>query len=322
MSAISYQDQTFSMEPGETVLDALLRAKQDVSYSCQSGICQSCVMVCEEGDVPLVAQKGLKDSQKSMNYFLSCQCKPETPLKVASVDQKKLTIPGKVTSKEWLNDHVIGLRIAVDMDFHPGQYVTLWNEDNVGRSYSIASLPEEGFIECHIKVIENGAFSQWLKNEVQVGQTIGVQGPMGLCFYQGEGTEPMLLAAIGTGLAPIVGVLKDALKNGHSGDIHLVVGAKESTGFYKEAWLKEMAEWHSKLTLHWVCQQAPEGASHEGIMEGDIYDYVNTHFTSTKGYKTYLCGAESFVKKMKRQVFMNGAAMSDIYSDSFLAGSA
>lgn len=322
MNAITFDGKHFDVQEGETVLDALLREGQEASYSCKAGVCQSCLMVCEDGEIPAVAQKGLKDSQKALNYFLPCQCKPSADLSIASLDQAKLVVPGTIRSKSWLSEQVIKLQIETDLDFRAGQYITLWkgNEQGqyeLGRSYSIASLPEEGFIECHLKVIENGVFSQWVNNDLEVGQTLGVQGPMGLCFYQGNRDQPLLLAAIGTGLAPILGILKDALDQEHSGQIDLVFGAKTVPGLYLLETLEELENTYENVTMHCLVQEG--SVDDERMIEGDMYAYIKNQFTDLKDREVYLCGAESFVKKLKKQVFLGGTAMSAIHSDSFIA---
>ena len=57
----------------------------------------------------------------------------------------------------------------------------------------------------------------------------------------------------------------------------------------------------------------------EYVKIGSIYDYVKDNFSEVlKESKVYLCGAESFVKKMRRQCFMSGASMSNIKADVFL----
>ncbi len=314
MNAISYRDQTLSLKDDETVLDALIREGYEVSYGCRAGVCQSCVMVCDEGEIPLVAQKGLKENQKEMGYFLACQCRPESRLSVSQPDQEKLISEGKVVYKEWLNDHVMCVRIEVNLDFRAGQYVNLWKDKTLSRSYSIASLPSDGYIECHIKIYDDGIFSQWIKNELAEGDTLGVQGAMGLCFYQANREHDLFLSAIGTGLAPVYGIVKDAIRNGHHGKIQLLLGAKHASGFYLINELKRLSEQVDNFELHLVCL---EGQS-EDATNHDVYQYAAEKFKALTAYKVFLCGAESFVKKMRRHCFMSGANMADIAADSFI----
>ncbi len=313
--AVNYHGKTFGSAEGETVLDTLVREGQDVIFGCKAGVCQSCVMRCEEGDLPSTAQKGLNEAQKALNYFLPCQCHPQGPLKVAKLDQQRSIVTAKVKNKVWLNAQVIRLQLDTELEFRAGQFITLWNDHSIGRSYSISSLPSEGIVECHIKVIENGVFSQWVKDQLKAGQTLGIQGPYGLCFYQGKPEQQLLLAAIGTGLSPILGVLKDALANRHHGTIDVVIGAKQISGFYMLDTLRQLARHHPNINLHFVCQHE---AQHP-IVSGDIYHYISERFKDLKDRRIFLCGAASFVEKAKKLAFMNGAAISEIHADGFIA---
>src|ERR1019366_6954129 len=123
-------------------------------------------------------------------------------------------------------------------EYRAGQFVSLFREDGLARSYSLASLPGEGALELHVRKIPGGAMSGWLYSQAlhsqalhsqsldraqpgaQSGVPVWIQGPSGNCFYvPGKADEPLLLAGAGTGLAPLYGIARDALQQGHSGPI-------------------------------------------------------------------------------------------------------
>jgi NAD(P)H-flavin reductase len=138
---------------------------------------------------------------------------------------------------------------------------------------------------------------------------------MGKCIYAANADQPLLLTAIGTGLAPVYGIVRQALISGHQTPIHLLVGARNRAGFYLVEELQALAQQYDNLTVHFICQDAaPDFA-----LQDDIYSYYKQQFADLKNWQVYLCGAESFVKKMRKQSFLAGAAMSDISADSFLA---
>lgn len=139
---------------------------------------------------------------------------------------------------------------------------------------------------------------------------------MGLCFYQGSGSERLILASIGTGFAPILGVLKDALSKGHSGNIDLLIGAKTLEGFYQKGLIDAILPSNEKIAVHWVCQEE----SANDVVQSDIYEYAKAHFSDLAGSQVFVCGAESFVRKLKRHAFMAGAGMGDIHADAFVSG--
>jgi len=314
VASVKFDSKIYEIEEGESVLDSLLRNDIKAKYSCKAGLCHACVLRADQGGVPESSQRGISDNQKAMNYFLACQCHPENDLCVSAVDQAARFSKAKVVNKEMLSPTVLGLKLFVNFDFKPGQFVTLWRDGNVGRSYSIASLPEEHLIECHIKIVESGAYSSWAKDSLRVDDVIEIQGPLGECFYQADLGQSLLLSAIGTGLSPILGILRDALSKGHHGRIDLILGGMSPESFYLVEELKLLEQQHSNIKIHFVCQsQVVEFAEH-----GDIYQYALSQFADLKGYKVYLCGAPTFVQRMTKQCFLNGAAMTDISSDAFV----
>lgn len=273
-------------------------------------------MALDDGDVPAKAQTSLSDAQLALNYFLSCQCVPQVNISVRRIETSALRQNAEVVEKFKLSDQVLCLRLKADMAYLSGQYVTIWKDDSVGRSYSLASLPDQDeSLEFHIKLIEGGAVSGWLNNHIQTGDHLEIQGPMGQCIYTAKPDQPLLLSAIGTGLAPIVGLLRHALSTNHAEPIHLVIGAKQAADFYLLDRLEAICQAHSNVHLHLVTLEEASGE----VRQADIYAYCKQQFPSLINWRVFLCGADSFVLKMRKQCFLSGAAMKDISADPFLA---
>lgn len=312
MGQLFFEEKSIICGESEPVLDALLRSGHDIPYGCRAGVCQSCVMAADSGTIPAKSQIGLSPAKVDLGYFLSCQCVPEEPLSVRRVSTSTLSVPGTVLDKTMLNDQVIRLRLTCDLEYRAGQYVTLWRDEHLGRSYSLASVPQvDDYLEFQIKLVAGGHFSQWLYHHVQPGDEIAVQGPLGECIFSAKESQAILLAAIGTGLSPIYGIARQALISGHLGPINLVIGARNEESFYLKDELQTLSEQYSNFSVDYVCQT-------DGAEQGDIYQFCKTKFTSLNGWRVYLCGAESFVKKMNKQSFLSGAAMGDISTDIFL----
>lgn len=321
MTDITFNAETLRLQDGETVLDGLLRHGIPVPYGCRAGACQACVMQVQEGELPRNSQTGLKSTQQAQGVFLSCQCKPGSSLTICFTDQGKSRVSAKVIDKEKIAAQVLRVRLENVLDFRAGQYLNIWHgssETPLVRSYSIASVSQmEDFIELHIKIIADGRFSRWAADEMERGATLNIQGAMGNCFYVADDPhKPLLFLGIGTGLAPLYGIIRDALLQGHQGNISLVLGARTPGGFYLREELAELQGDYRQLRVNFVCQSAVDRPGDFANM--DIYHFVKQQFPSTKGMKIYLCGAETFVRKMKKQVFLSGAAMSDIHADAFL----
>ena len=308
-----------SLDEGETVLDGLLRSGIDVPFGCRTGVCQGCLLKSKDCEVPQEAQKGLNDSQKQQGHFLSCCCLPKEPMIVAlSSLYKKQT--AQVVDKKFLSNQVVRIRVNKVFCYRPGQYVTLWKDHETARSYSIASHPtEDDFIEMHIRVYENGAFSQWAYNMLSVGEELSIQGPMGDCFYDGNNKgQTLFMSGIGTGLAPLYGIARDALLRGHTGNILMLIGAGTKAGLYYQHKFKELQSCYPQLEVKYSVASLN---SKEMALEGhasDIYTTAKVLLPDMTGVKVYLCGGENFVRKMRKQSFLAGANMGDIASDSFI----
>jgi len=328
---VTYENETIALADGESLLDGLTRAGHSIPSGCRVGVCQACTMVMSEGEPSSICQKGLSAPQKALSYILSCQCKPDRPVTISRLSAASQQTQGKILSKDWLNESVLRLRIKAELNYRAGQYVTLWQGEELARSYSLASVPtEDDFLELHIKHVPDGAFSPTLCNELQAGDTIGIQGPLGKCFYTASPDQPLLLVGVGVGLSPLMGILKDALYKGHSGPIALIVGATKASNFYLQQALGGLAKDYEQLTVQFIAQsvvRAIEQPTEEPIdqlnssitLEGDLYSFCRNNYPDLKGYRVFLCGAESFVTKMRKQCFLSGAGMSDISADSFIS---
>lgn len=158
--------------------------------------------------------------------------------------------------------------------------------------------------------------SSWLSERESIGQSLKLRGPAGECFYlRDQPDQPLLLAGVGTGLAPLWGVLNDALAAGHTGPIELWHGARTADGLYLHRELLELARLHPRFTYH-AC--VLEGAAPEGATQGKLDEALMTSASTFAGRRVYLCGDASLVQLLKRKVFMKGAASSAIHADPFV----
>ncbi len=313
------QVERVSLSQGETVLNGLLNRGVEVPYGCLTGVCQSCLLRSTDSEIPEESQKGLSASQKKMGYFLSCCCRPKQAM-IVSLSNLFKKETSQVLEKEILTDQVARLRISKALCYRSGQFLTLWKSQDVARTYSIASHPShDDFIEFHVRLYDNGVFSPWIFDGINVGDEIEIQGPMGECFYNANGKDqPMLLSGIGTGLAPLYGIARDALLSGHTGRILLLIGSRTKQGLYYEEELKALQRDYPQLEVKFSVSELDRDEAATKSHSRDIYSYAKVLMPDLAGAKVFLCGGESFVRKMRRQCFLNGANMDDIASDIFL----
>jgi len=309
---------TIDLGEGESVLDALERQGVPMLSSCRSGVCQSCLMRALDGEVPAKAQSGLKESLRAQGYFLSCVCVPTTPLTVA-MPGDRLDFISAILESDDIGAAVRRVRISIPEGFSwfAGQYITLIREDGIARSYSIASRPEDGCIEMHVRRIPGGAMSNWLHGGVGIGASVRFRGPFGDCFYTpGEPDAPLLLAGTGTGLAPLFGIVRESIRQKHSGTIRVFHGALNESGLYLREEMRQLAMDHG--VDYRPCVLNNGATDHAELTVGSLDAIVGSQPLDTKKAKAYLCGDPGLVGKMRKQLFMRGLSNRRIFADAFV----
>lgn len=312
MPRLEYNDREYDRQPGESVLDALLRAGAPVSFSCRAGSCGSCLMQASRADaVPAAAQAGLKDTWKARGYFLACVCTPPADFAARSVGAD-VRAAATITAVETIGEGVLRVRLQPRDAFayRPGQYLTLFREDGLARSYSIASLADES-IELQVRRHVGGRMSEWLAALAGPGSAdvaVDIQGPMGECFYlPGREEQPLLLVGTGTGIAPLHAIARDALRAGHRGPVHLYHGAATGAGLYLDGPLRQLDAAHANVH----CTQTTLES------DGPIDRLVLQHHRSVSGWRVFLCGDPGVVNGLRKKLFVLGASLSDIHADAF-----
>jgi len=317
MPVITFEGKQYECREGYTVLEELTRQGVLLPSSCQSGACQTCMVRAVQGTPPPESQNGLKDTMKAQGCFLACVCKPREDLEIAlaSVSEKFTAI---VRSKTWMNESIIRLRLTCgDFQYFPGQFINLVREaDGLVRSYSLASVPEDGELELHIKKIPGGAMSTWVCDTLSEGDEVSFYGPAGDCFYvPGKAEKPLILAGTGTGLAPLYGIIRHALSFGHSGRIFLFHGSLEAAGLYMVFELEALAAQYDNVT-YFPCVlygDPPKGGLH-GKIDDLVVDKAREYM---QGSRVFLCGDPDIVESMRKKCFLAGASSQDIHADAF-----
>ena len=319
MYKLSIQNKNILCGEQESVLDALLRENIAISYACKKGTCHSCLVQSLDAQPSDTSQSGLKNTQKNKRYFLACQCQPDQDMSIKLPDQSEFYTDSVVVVNEMLNRNTLLLRIAFKdaFEFNAGQFVNLQRADGLTRSYSIANIPQQdNTLEFHIRRLAGGKFSEWLHDDIKVGDTIAVSEPKGHCFYLPErSSQGLLLVGTGTGLAPLAGILTDALTQGHTGAIYLFHGSRDVADLYRIDELRGLAQQYDNF--HYIpCLSGNDVP--DSFMRGRVNEVVATTLVDLKDWRVFLCGHPDMVKQMKKIAFMSGAKMQDIYADAFL----
>ena len=328
---VTFKEETYLCDTDRPLLSTLLEQGALVPYSCQGGLCQACMCKVTQGKVSAQSQEPLDKYLQEQGCFLPCICKPSEDINIELASKTNVSFAEKnisdfanyttmVIDKTWLNDDVLRLCLVrpEPLQYKAGQFINLIQaESKLTRSYSLASLPCENFMELHIKRVADGRMSNWLCDELQLGDNIDISGPSGACYYQqGKPKQDIILAGVGTGLAPLFGILRDALESDHQGCIYLFHASLNTEGLYYQDEIQDMVNDVKKLTyIPCVLQgEAPMGGK-----QGEIDKLMIETLGDCAGKRAYLCGDDAVVQNMKTTLLQNGLAESDILADAFVA---
>lgn len=322
MPIIRFNGNTYECPETETVLQTLLASGVALPHSCKAGVCHTCLLRSLKGQVPPAAQQGLRETLRLQGFFVSCLCKPENDMDICLPENARLLGRAIVVAKDFLAPRIcrVLLEPATPLYYHAGQFINLYRSDGLVRSYSLASVPtHDGPLEIHVKRFQNGRMSNWIHDDLQVNDAIDLSGPHGECFYvSGKPDQALLLIGTGTGLAPLQGIVRDALYSGHKGPIHLYHGSHEYAVLYSMDLLNRLAEQYPHFHYTPCVSSEPAKPSKQAPARvGRANDNAFSDFSNLSGWRVFLCGNPPMVRQASKKAYLAGADMADIYADPF-----
>ncbi|MDQ7004976.1 MAG: FAD-binding oxidoreductase [Ghiorsea sp.] len=326
---VQYKGKTYTCDTDRPLLSSLLSQGGFIPYSCQGGLCQACLCKVTQGSVPKESQHGLDKHLQDQGCFYPCLCKPNEDLSIEVATKENVVFEEKgissfdtytsmVIDKSWLNPNTLRLCLVrpEPLQYKAGQFINLTqSENNLTRSYSLASLPCENFMELHIKRVVNGKMSNWLCDTLQLGDNITISGPSGDCYYQQDhATQDLILGGVGTGLAPLYGILRDAIESNHQGHIYLFHASLNAEGLYYQDEIKEIV---GDVTNFTYIPCVLHGDAPDNGKQGAIDQIIIDSLGDCTGKRAYLCGDDAVVQSMKERLLQNGLTNDDILADAF-----
>ncbi len=318
MGKISFNGNSYETLTEENLLDTFLRSGVIVPFSCRNGICHSCIHRCIRGKLSKKWQTGLKESLIRKRYFLLCKCIPQSDMVIESPREADMLTRAVVYKKEFFTKDICRLLLepASDIYYHAGQFINLHHPNGEVRSYSLASVPHEDcFLELHIKRVENGLMSQWIFNDLEQNDELEFHGPSGKSYYtSGNENQNLLFIATGTGLAPAIGIARDALLSGHQGDIHLYHGNRSRNTVYLQHVLSELEKSYSNFFVTIYVMDIEKNSK---LLSEKVTEIAFNRHKNLKNWRVFLSGSPEMIKIAETKSFRQGVNRQDIYSDPF-----
>jgi NAD(P)H-flavin reductase/ferredoxin len=304
----------------ETVLDAAFRQGYNLVYGCREGQCSACKCFLQEGDVALkrYSNFALSDSERESGYSLMCRAMPEQDLVVELLhyDPENYRLrhaisdgEATVEAVEPLTHDITRLVLRADeFDFTPGQYVDLHvpGEQGVTRSFSMANLPGDGLIELMIKRYPGGRLSGMLDGQISPGEKLGITGPYG-AFRVRDSKHPILMIAGGSGMAPILSVLRHLARDACERPVRFFYGARTEADLFHLSEIEELGAQLRDFRFTPVVERFVHVA---------VGEYLTTRDITTPD--VYMCGPPPMIEAAEEMLTgEHGVDEARIFSDKF-----
>ena len=226
---------------GDTLLRGALRAGLGFPYECNSGGCGSCKFELVSGEVEELWPEAPGRTRRDIKNgrLLGCQCRPKSDCVIGVTiehhsvpDQKPERMEIRYVGRDDLTADLAEFHFSSDTAarFIPGQYVLFSLPGVTGdRGYSMSNLPNpRGEWSFIIKNMPGGKGTDYLFDVMKPGDTIAMDGPYGLAFLRPEIRRDIICIAGGSGLSPIMSIIRAAASDPRLKDhkLHMFYGGR------------------------------------------------------------------------------------------------
>lgn len=214
-----------------------------------------------------------------------------------------------------------------DFSFQQGQYLTFKKEINgeeVRRSYSICSSPLDGELRVAVKQVEAGIFSTYVNNELKVGDVLETMTPQGLFTspMEPDSAKNYFLVAAGSGITPILSIIKTVLQSEPKSNITLLYGNKNRGSIIFKSELEALKnKYMERLSVYHILSREQADAD---LMCGRIDAAKCTYFldkivNSKSISAAFLCGPEEMILSTKETLIAAGVPEADVHYELFFS---
>ncbi len=319
---------SFIVTEKETILKSALKQGVNFPYSCKVGGCAACKCQLVSGKVKQLTDAGYILSAEDLqnNYILACQSIPKTDVTL-NVDLSAAAarqVSGVIFAQKKLTHDItqLDIRLEEPVRYKAGQYarITLKKFSDVSRPYSFASESQQdaSLIRFFIREVPNGKISPLVNNENLIDEPVVIEAPMGDFYLQDPSSKsPLLFIAGGSGLAPVVALLQEALAYGGNRPVTLLFGARSQKDLY---YLDEIGElekqWDSTFVFSQVLSEEQENSEWTGS-RGWVGDEIKRQ--PKADWEVYLCGPPAMIDQSMEQLALIGIPKSRMFADRFIS---
>ncbi|MDD3800092.1 MAG: 2Fe-2S iron-sulfur cluster-binding protein [Novosphingobium sp.] len=297
----------------DTLLRAGLRAGLGLAYECNVGACGSCKFDLLDGEVRDLFPEatGLRAKERERGKRLACQCVPVTDcrIKIRSGDEYVSAIrpqrfKARFVGRTTLTRDISLFSFATDMParFLPGQYAMLSAPQlPQARAYSMSNIPnKEGIWQFIIRHVPGGRATTFLFEHLRENDEMDIDAPFGIAYLRTEVKRPIVGIAGGSGLAPVLSVMRGAAGLAASAGPVLLYGGRTPEDIPDVPQLTRAAEIH--VDYHPVISAPEAGAAQSwGGDVGFVHEFIERKLSAPlPDYEYYLAGPPPMIEASVR----------------------
>jgi len=323
-------NRDISARRDETLLEAALRAGIAMPFECRNGGCGVCKGTILNGSIDYGAyqKSALSDEERAGGKALLCCATALSDVELeyeeaaAERDVPLHTLECTVERMQRAAEQVmiVHLRLPAGsrMPYRAGQYFNVILEDGARRAFSFAAKPNEGdLIEMHVRLIPGGRFTTRLFTQLQAGDRLRIEGPIGRFFLR-DSAQPIIFVAGATGFAPVKSLLEYAFETGMQRKMYLYWGVRRPGDLYLEQLPQRWSLEHTNFTYVPVVSEAIPQDRWTG-RTGLVHEAILQDFADLSGFEIYTCGSARMVEAAQPAFVTQGLHQDACFSDAFFA---
>lgn len=326
-------DKQFVCDDNETILHAAMRQGLNLRYGCKHGGCGLCKAMIVEGEVDNTEASSfaLLDYERQQGFALLCCAYPESDVAIElwDYDEEELSsgtqvqqYSAEVERIDELTHDIRGLHLRLvgpaTLEFRAGQYVDLLVPGtNEWRSYSMANPPSQNTVlELEMKLMPGGLFSEYVAQRLVLGERLTVQGPYGNFHLRDSAREALFIAG-GSGMAPILALLRDMAEKQSQRAVTYFYGARTRRDLFH---LEELPRLEQQLP-HFRFVPALSEPTMDDAWDGAIgliTDVVKRLVASGADKEAYMCGPTVMIDAAIAMLTRLGIKEAHLFYDKFV----
>lgn len=218
--------------------------------------------------------------------------------------------------------------LSEQIKYKAGQFITVIvpiGGKKVRRSYSMSTSPHtDTSIGITIKRVQGGLVSNYLNDNVKVGDFIEVVEPMGNFYVEPEASlsRHLVLFAAGSGITPMISMAKSVLKMEPLSRITLVYGNRSEGSIIFRDKIEELeSTYKDKFKVHYILTRPSDlWVGQVGrISQGISIRFMKDSYTDFTKDQFYLCGPESMMEDIIKGLNIYDVSKSQIHRENFHA---